>query len=156
MKQIKDFVSRFQTRISLDKSLIVKRRDRYFLLDDSLKRLISKDFFYAGTYLGKTKRGKFFPSFNLLRMIAEEKANKVIVDKKTEWLFICGRDIFKQGIIKLVGSKRKGDYALILNQHSECLGFGKILRSLDEEKEGVAVKNVSDIGDFLRREKQQV
>jgi len=154
MKQIKDFVSRFQTRISLDKNLIVKRRDRYFLLNDSLKRLISKDFFYAGTYLGKTKRGKFFPSFNLLRMIAEEKANKVIVDKNTEWLFICGRDIFKQGITEAMGSKRKGDYTLILNQHGECLGFGKILCNLDNAKGGVVIENISDIGDFLRREKQ--
>lgn len=153
MKQIKDFVSRFQTRISLDKNLIVKRRDRYFLLNDSLKRLISKDFFYAGTYLGKAKRGKLFPSFNLLRMITEEKANKVIVDKKTEWLFICGRDIFKQGIMKVTGSKRKGNYTLILNQHGECLGFGKILRNLDKAKDGVIIENISDIGDFLRREK---
>ena len=152
MKQIKDFVSRFQTRISLDKNLLVKRRDRYFLLDDSLKRLISKDFFYAGTYLGKTKRGKFFPSFNLLRMIAE-KANKVMVDKKTEWLFICGRDIFKQGITEVMGSKRKGDYTLILNQHGECLGFGRILCNPDKAKDGVVIENISDIGDFLRREK---
>jgi len=154
MKQIKDVVSRFQTRISLDKNLIVKRRNRYFLLNGGLKRLISKDFFYAGTYLGKAKRGKFFPSFNLLRMIAEEKANKVIVDKKTEWLFICGRDIFKQGITGMMGSKRKGDYTLILNQHGECLGFGKILCNLDKAKDGVVIENISDIGDFLRREKQ--
>jgi len=156
MKQIKDFVRQFDASISLDESLIVRKENRYFLLNEKLKKLITKDFFYVGTYLGKTKNGKFFPSFSLLEMIAERKANKIIVDKKTEWLFICGRDIFKQGIIKLVGSKRKGDYALILNQNGECLGFGKILRSLDEEKEGVAVKNVSDIGDFLRREKQQV
>ena len=154
MNRIKDFVSRFQTRISLDKNLLVRRRDRYFLLNDSLKRLISKDFFYAGTYLGKTKRGKFFPSFNLLRMIVGKKANEVIVGKKTEWLFICGRDIFKQGITEVMGSKRKGDYTLILNQQGECLGFGKILCNLDKAKDGVVIENISDIGDFLRREKQ--
>jgi len=154
MKQIKNFVSRFHIRISLDKNLIVKRQNRYFLLNDSLKRLILKDSFYVGTYLGKAKRGKFFPSFNLLRMIAGKKANKIIVDNKTEWLFICGRDIFKQGIMKVMGSKRKGDYTLILNQHNECLGFGKILCNLDKAKGGVIIENVSDIGDFLRREKQ--
>jgi len=154
MKQIKDFASRFQTRISLDKNLMVKRRNRYFLLNDDLRRLISTDFFYAGTYLGKTRRGKFFPSFNLLRMIARKKANKVIVDKKTEWLFICGRDIFKKGITGVISSKRKGDYTLILNQHGECLGFGKILCNLNKAKDGVVIKNISDIGDFLRREKQ--
>ncbi len=86
-------------------------------------------------------------------MIAEKKVNKIIVDSKTAWLFICGRDIFKQGILKVMGSKRKGDYTLILNQHDECLGFGRILRNLDEERGGTAVKNISDVGDFLRREK---
>jgi ribosome biogenesis protein Nip4 len=155
MKPLKDFVGQFGGSISLDESFIVKREGRYFLLNMSLKKLITKDFFYAGIYLGKIKDGKFFPSFSLLRMIAERKANKIIVDKKTEWLFICGRDIFKQGIIKAMGSKRKGAYALILNQHGECIGFGKILHALDKEKEGVAVKNISDIGDFLRREKQR-
>jgi len=152
MKPMKDFIGQFSASISLDESLIVKKENRYFLLNEKLKKLVTKDFFYPGTYLGKIKNGKYFPSFNMLRMIAEKKANKVIVDKKTEWLFICGRDVFKQGIIKVMGSKRKGDYTLILNQHGECLGFGKILRSLDEGKEGVAVKNISDIGDFLRRE----
>jgi ribosome biogenesis protein Nip4 len=152
MKPIKDFVSRFNAEISLDENLIAKKERRYFLLSQNLKKLIKNDFFYAGTYLGKTKKGKFFPSFILLEMVTEKKANKIIVDKKTEWLFICGRDVFKQGITKVIGSKRKGDYALILNQHGECLGFGKILCNLDEEKDIVAVKNISDIGDFLRRE----
>jgi ribosome biogenesis protein Nip4 len=153
MKQIKDFVRQFDGSISLDKSLIVRKENRYFLINEKLKRLITKDFFFAGTYLGKTKNGELFPSFNLLRMIAEKKTNKTIVDKKTAWLFICGRDIFKQGIIKVMGSKRKGDCTLILNQHGECLGFGRILHNLDEERGGAAVKNISDVGDFLRREK---
>ncbi|TET62483.1 hypothetical protein E3J49_08140 [Candidatus Bathyarchaeota archaeon] len=153
MKQIIDFVSRFQTRINLNRKLIMEKQSRYFLLNENLKRLTPKGFLYAGIYLGKTKNGRFFPSFNLLRMIAKNKASKTIVDKKTEWLFICGRDIFKQGITKVTGSKRKGDYTLILNQHGECLGFGKILYSLDKEQKGVVIKNILDIGDFLRREK---
>jgi ribosome biogenesis protein Nip4 len=152
MKPIKDFVRQFDASISLDESLIVKKENRYFLINEKLKKLITKDFFYVGTYLGKTKNGKFFPSFSLLMMIAERKANKIIVDKKTAWLFICGRDIFKQGIIKVMGSKKRGDYTLILNQHEECLGFGKIIHNLNGEKSGLAVKNISDIGDFLRRE----
>jgi len=153
MKPIKDFARQFGASISLDESLIVRKENRYFLVNEKLKRLITKDFFFAGTYLGKTRNGKFFPSFNLLSMIAEKEANKIIVDRKTEWLFICGRDIFKQGITKAMGSKRKGTYTLILNQHGECLGFGRILHNLDEEKSGATVKNISDVGDFLRREK---
>jgi len=155
MKPIKDFVSRFNASISLDQSLIVKKENRYFLLNENLKKLVAKDFFYAGTCLGKVKGSRFFPGFSLLRMIAERKANKIIIDKKTEWLFICGRDIFKQGIIRKIGSKKKGDYTIILNQHGECLGFGKILYNLDEAKGKVTIKNILDIGDFLRREKHQ-
>jgi ribosome biogenesis protein Nip4 len=154
IKPITDFVSRFNASISFDEKLIVKKENRYFLINQNLKKFITKDFFYAGIYLGKTKNDNFFPSFSLLKMIAERKANKIIVDKKTEWLFICGRDIFRQGIMKVIGPKKKGDYTLILNQYGECLGFGRILRNLDEMKEDVAVKNISDIGDFLRREKQ--
>jgi ribosome biogenesis protein Nip4 len=152
MKPLKDFVNQFGGSISLDESLMIKKKNRYFLLNEGLKKLVTKDFFYAGTYLGKIKNGKFFPSFSLLRMIAERKANKIIVDKKTEWLFICGRDIFKQGIIKVMDLKKRGEYTLILNQHEECLGFGKIIHNLNGEKNELAVKNISDIGDFLRRE----
>ena len=155
MKKINDFVSRVGAKINLDKDLTVKNQNRCFLLNKNLKRLISKDFFCAGVYLGKTKSGRFFPSFNLLTMVAEGKSNKIVVDEKTEWLFICGRDVFKQGIINVKGSKRKGDYTLIINRHGECLGFGKILCNLDREIERVVVKNISDIGDFLRREKHQ-
>jgi len=89
-------------------------------------------------------------------MIAERKANKLVIDKKTAWLFICGRDIFQQGILE-GNNLKKGDYTLILNEHNECLGFGKIMHNLrgapDAKK--VAVKNILDIGDFLRREKRQ-
>jgi ribosome biogenesis protein Nip4 len=133
----------------------VKKENRYYLLNENLKSLITENFFYAGTYLGKIRNDNFFPSFTLLRMISEQKANKIIVDDKTAWLFICGRDIFKDGILEADGSKRKGDYTLVLNQHRECLGFGRILRSLEEERKCVAIKNILDIGDFLRRERQR-
>lgn len=116
---------------------------------------MSKDFFCAGIYLGKTVGGRLFPSFELLRLLAEKKANSTIVDKKTEWLFICGRDIFKQGIINTVGSGRKGEHVLVLNYHAECLGYGIIVTDLDKIERGLAVENVLDIGDFLRREKEE-
>jgi ribosome biogenesis protein Nip4 len=153
IKPISDFVSHFGTKITLDETLIVKEQGRYFLLTENLKQLASKGFFYAGTYLGKAKDGKFFPSFTLLGIIAQKEANKIVVDKKTEWLFICGRDVFKQGITKATGSTKKNDCALVLNSYGECLGFGKILHNLDGKRGGLAVENILDIGDFLRREK---
>ena len=156
MKLVTDFVRRFGTTVSLDEKFILKKTSRYFLLNEKLKSLVSNDFFYAGTYLGKVRGKIFFPSFNLLAMIAERKeANKVMVDNKAEWLFICGRDIFRRGIKKVMGAKNKGEFTLVLNSSGECLGFGKIALNLDEEQseQKVAVKNISDIGDFLRRER---
>jgi ribosome biogenesis protein Nip4 len=154
IKPIDDFVNLFGASVSLDESLIVQKSGRYFLLSASLKKLALKNFFYAGTYLGKVKNGRFLPGFDLLRMIAENNANKVVVNKKTEWLFICGRDVFKRGIVKIIGPARKGDHVLVLNSYDECLGFGRIVSDLSSEEESVAIKNISDIGDFLRREER--
>ena len=157
-ERIRDFVKRFGTDIELDYDLIVKTRNKYFLINENLRKMIMNDYFYAGVYLGKSEKNKFSPSFNLLSMITLKEANKTIVDKKTEWLFICGRDIFKKGIVKMLGSKRKNDYTLIVNKYGECLGFGRMLCDLDFggrslKNEGVVIKNILDLGDFLRREK---
>lgn len=110
------------------------------------------NFYYAGLYLGKLKNGKFFPSFNLLTLFLRVSANKIVVDSKTAWLFTCGRDVFGIGVVKVMGSKQKGDSTLVLNEYSECLGFGKIISNFDLSEDKVVVQNVLDIGDFLRRE----
>lgn len=88
-------------------------------------------------------------------MIAEGQANKTVVNEKTAWLFICGRDVFKQGIKQMIGLKNKGHYTLVMNQNDQCLGFGKILCTIERAKDEtkVIVKNISNIGDFLKREK---
>ena len=152
MKPIMDFAFQLGAKIALNADFTVKKGGRYFLLNENLNKFIQKDFYYAGTYLGKIKDGKFFPSFILLSMLARGKANKIVVNKKAAWLFICGRDIFRKGILSAHGSQRKGDHTLVLNEYGECLGFGKILQSLDSEGAQVVIKNISDIGDFLRRE----
>ena len=154
MKAIRKFAVQLGAKFSLTADLTVNRAGRYFLLNEALLGVARKDFYYAGTYLGKVKNGKFFPSFNLLAMLAEGEANKIIVEKKAAWLFICGRDIFRTGILAVRGSRRKGDHALVLNEFGECLGFGRIVSDLGvaAKKGEVAVKNISDVGDFLRRE----
>lgn len=151
---IDDFVSRFATEIAIDRTLLVENSGRVFLLTENLKKYTSKGFYYAGTYLGRIKSGRFFPSFNLLNMITEKKGNSIVVDKKTAWLFVCGRDVFKKGITTVSGSPRKGDYVLVLNTYNECLGFGRLLSDLEGKRENVVLENLLDIGDFLRRERR--
>jgi len=156
MAEINDFVAQFNASIPLDASQIVRHRNRYYILSKTLKQHAPKGFFYAGAYLGAVKGASFFPSFLFLAMIANSKANKLVLDQKTTWLFICGRDVFQRGILQ-ENNLKKGDYTLVLNEHNECLGFGKIMHNLrgvpDANK--VAVKNILDLGDFLRREKRK-
>jgi ribosome biogenesis protein Nip4 len=151
MRPIEAFVSQFGRKVAFNNQFIVEKAQRFYLLNPQLKRL-SGNFYYAGLYLGKVKNGVFFPSFNLLNMLVDVAMNKVVVDQKAAWLFICGRDIFASGIVKVIGSKRKGNATLVLNAFGECLGFGRLTGDLGVAPEKVAVKNVFDVGDFLRRE----
>ena len=152
MRPYEVFAFRFGSGIAFNSEIVIEKSQRYYLLNPRLKKLLQLDYYYAGLYLGKVNNGMFFPSFNLLNMLVVVSANKIIVDQKAAWLFICGRDVFRVGIVKVMGSKRKGDATLVLNEFGECLGFGKILDDLGDSNERVAVKNVLDVGDFLRRE----
>jgi ribosome biogenesis protein Nip4 len=151
-KPIINFALKLKAKLTLDPDLVVETGGRYFLLNKNLKANASRSFFYAGRYLGKVKGEKFFPSFNLLAILSETAANKVEVDEKAAWLFICGRDIFGLGIVSVQGSHQEGDFTLIVNEFGECLGFGKIIGNLSSRNKEVVLRNVSDVGDFLRRE----
>jgi ribosome biogenesis protein Nip4 len=153
MKPLMDFALKLNARLTLDPNLIVETGGRYFLLNKKLKGIAPRSFFYVGRYLGNVKNGKFSPSFNLLAILAKSEAHKVVLNEKASWLFICGRDIFGEGIISAQGSRRKGTLTLILNEFGECLGFGKIVNDLDAKDTTVVVENIADIGDFLRRER---
>lgn len=153
MNPIATFVSQFGAKITLNPNLIVEKNQRYYLMNNHLKKLAQGDFYHAGLYLGKVKNNMFFPSFNLLNMLMDVALNKIVLDRKAAWLFICGRDVFRTGILRVYGSKRKGASTLVLNEFGECLGFGKITSSLDEAESKVVVRNILDVGDFLRREK---
>jgi ribosome biogenesis protein Nip4 len=153
MKPVAVFASQFGAKITLNPELIIEKGQRYYLLNPRVRKLMRSDFVYAGLYLGKVKNGVFFPSFNLLNMLASAAANKVILDRKAAWLFICGRDIMRKGITKVYGAQQKGEFTLIMNEFGECLGFGQIVEHLSNMENKVAIKNILDIGDFLRRER---
>ncbi|MFB3888325.1 MAG: hypothetical protein ACE14S_02470 [Candidatus Bathyarchaeia archaeon] len=154
MKQIEAFAAQFGAKIALNPEFLVERASRFYLLNLRLKEIARGDFYYAGLYLGKVKRGVFFPSFNLLQMLANAAANKVVLNQKAAWLFICGRDVFRKGIAKAHGAASKGKHTLVLNEFGECLGFGRITKDFDKAAEDdVVVRNVLDVGDFVRRER---
>ena len=154
-KAITTFASQLGVHIGLNLDLVCEKNGRYYLVNHALKQLTQSDFFYVGVFLGKVKDGKFFPSFNLLAMLAKKDAMRVVVDTKAAWLFICGRDILRNSILRIHGSGKINTNTLVINEFGECLGFGRIIGKLysKEDSNEIAIRNVSDIGDFLRRER---
>ena len=156
MRPYEVFASRFGNQISFNKELIVEKNQRFYLFNPRLKKDVQYDFYYAGLYLGKIgKNGGFFPSFNLLNMLVDAVANKIVIDQKASWLFICGRDVMRKSIIRVQGPGKKDTNTLVFNECGECLGFGRIVEKLRDSANNnvISVRNVLDIGDFLRRER---
>ncbi len=154
-KAVTNFASTFGIEIAFNPDLTVEKNGRFYLLNAALKPMVRQDFFYVGVFLGKAKEGKFFPSFNLLSILAKKDANRIVLDKKAAWLFICGRDVLAKSVVRVLGSAKRNTNVLVLNEFGECLGFGRIVGNLSggAGKDEIAVRNVSDIGDFLRRER---
>ncbi len=154
-KAITNFAAQFGVEVAINPESVIEKSGRYFLVNAALKPFLARDYYYAGTYLGKVKGGKFFPSFNLLGMLSKNEAGRIVVDAKAAWLFICGRDVLGKSILRFYGSGKKNTNVLVLNEFGECLGFGRTIENLSSlsVKNDIAVKNVSDIGDFLRRER---
>ncbi|MGE5574921.1 MAG: hypothetical protein ACM3UL_02185 [Ignavibacteria bacterium] len=154
-KPITNFAVQLGVQIALNTDLMVEKNGRFYLVNPVLNSIVRQDFFYAGIYLGKAKEGKFFPSFNLLGMLAKKGANRVVLGRKAAWLFICGRDVLGKSIVRVWGPGKKNTNTLVVNEFGECLGFGRIVGNLSGKGEDgqIVVRNVLDVGDFLRRER---
>lgn len=102
---------------------------------------------YTGTYLGQNRQ-RFEPSSILLQMLSDEPStHKVYVDRDTAWLFVVGKDVFDENIVDRTAGVRLGGYCLVMFGE-ECIGYGRYETSRDLR----VVKNLYDVGDFLRRE----
>ncbi|MFW5746633.1 MAG: hypothetical protein ACOCWQ_03750 [Nanoarchaeota archaeon] len=97
----------------------------------------------AGIYAGRIKKKQFSPSLALVDALAAESDARICVDEKAGWLFICGRDLFRDSLPS--HGLSKGARVFIVNKHDDVLGYGMI-----DEQGGV--QNMLDKGDYLRRE----
>jgi ribosome biogenesis protein Nip4 len=111
------------------------------------------DVFGAGVYLGEEKQ-RLEPSAALLEIISSKtKGHKVVVDERAAWLFLCGRDILDKGVVRAAEPTR-GGYLLVQDERDENLGYGRDPTPRDRKRgHDMAVKNLLDRGNFLRRER---
>ncbi|MCC7574707.1 hypothetical protein KO361_03895 [Candidatus Woesearchaeota archaeon] len=142
-KDLDEFVSFFVNDFSYK---YVKVGKNYFLVNSFSDSFSDNNLssFMIGSPLGKDN--KFFePSLFLLELLSKDSRNKVFINDQAEWLFLCGRDVFLDNVVK---NQSSGDVFLVQNSKDENLGLG--FKTKINGK--VMVKNLFDRGDFLRRE----
>jgi ribosome biogenesis protein Nip4 len=102
---------------------------------------------YNGFYLGQNKRW-FEPSSLLLQKLAGETGTrKVYVGREAAWLFVVGKDVFEENVDSFSESVKLGKYCLVMFE-GDCIGYGRYETSGNRK----VIKNMFDLGDFLRRE----
>jgi ribosome biogenesis protein Nip4 len=150
MRSLNEFLTAIGAEHGYDEEKLLKINTKRFSVGEELGNFVldRRQLVYAGRYLGKTKR-EFLPSSILLEKLSRvEGLNRVHVDAETAWLFVCGRDIFGENVRSAEGEFADGNAFLVMFGGS-CLGYGVV-----EPYEGrLILRNVLDIGDFLRRER---
>jgi ribosome biogenesis protein Nip4 len=139
----------FTKKFTEEKIDYAKEGSKYYFAGDEAAVLSSKikGTLSAGLPLGETKNGVFKPSVYLLEILSKKTENKVFVNDKAEWLFLCGRDVLPEGVKK---NNSTADVFLIQNEKDENLGLGRNMSHSGKK----FIKNVLDRGDFLRRERR--
>lgn len=140
-------VDRFTKQFTGEKvSDVIQLQRNFFQVTEDLLRVkekIGREPFAMGTFLGSEK--PFHPSSALLDWLGERTNKFIVVDKKAEWLFLCGRDMFANSILK---QETDPGLVLVKNQVGEVLGYGELTKNRK-----IPLKNIMDKGDFLRRER---
>lgn len=147
----KIFLNKFNYEI--DNKRLLKLSNNYFLVNEKLRETISKNKEKpksAGIFLGTEKNKVFKPSLALMSLISDNTDKKIFIDKKSEWLFLCKRDIMGQSILK---TNDKNGIVLVQDKEDNNLGIAKVI-SKKPEKDKIYANNILDLGDYLRREKK--
>jgi ribosome biogenesis protein Nip4 len=149
VKELKDFLEVIHSTYEPEGEQLNLNNKRFTIRPEVRVHIYDKSrLVYAGKLLGRTK-GEFIPSASLLRELGRLNGpNKIWVDDKVGWLFVCGRDIFEDSIERSEGEFEEGFYFLVMIE-DDCLGYGKVETSNGRKM----LKNIVDLGDFLRRER---
>ena len=145
-KSWKDFCTKFEVSEGNGNRVITlsnKKIQKYIVHSDTKKTISSIDRTaeHAGIPLGEENKKGFKPSLWALDMAFETKKHKTMqLDKKSAWLFLCGRDIFASSL----DEKPEKGFIFPVNEKEENLGIGYF--------DGKMILNLLDKGDFLRRE----
>lgn len=137
---IQKYVERFTKKRILPE--FVKIGNEYYIPPAAPMKEVGDPFIFGAT-LGFERGQRYIPSVLLLEMMAPH-SKQVVLNEKGAWLLICGRDVFKQSIVKTKGNPKDGDHVVLINEGGEAIGTGKM--------KAKGVMREYDIGELIRRE----
>ena len=142
----KKFIGQFTSEDIAD----VRRVGRNFFQAEerlwNIKSGVNRDVFSVGTFLGEEKKG-FNPSPALIELLSkfpDTQGKKVFVNNKAEWMFLCGRNVLGDSIVKNPSNLSSG-LVFVQNERDENLGYG-----LFKKEDTLIIKHILDKGKYLR------
>jgi ribosome biogenesis protein Nip4 len=147
------FVSQF-TDDELDESMVLRSGRNFFYADKRLidiKNSVKQDVFSLGIFLGEEKN-HFEPSpacIDIISKMPGAQKRKIFINKKAEWLFLCGRAVLEQSIAKNPNNLGEGS-VLVQNEQDENLGYG----FFKQEGKDLVIRNILDKGKYLRMDER--
>ncbi|MBI4144968.1 hypothetical protein HY493_02075 [Candidatus Woesearchaeota archaeon] len=142
------FIDRFTDEEFIREDDAYQLGDEWYLVPQQLFKLgkdLPRQPVFVGAFLGRKRNDYVVPGVALLDLLARSrKTKKVFVTDKAAWLFVCKKNVITASITKTENDPQPGDWVLVM-LNDECLGFGEFQKD--------DVKNMFDIGDFLRRER---
>ena len=148
MNLCEEFISLYTNKFPFKE--IIRQGRQYYLSTKKQQEILNalpEQAQSFGLFLGEKTAQGFKPSPGLLELIAKNTTKIITIEEKAAWLFVCGRDIFKENIMN-EQSDLLSKQVIVQNEKGEVLGCAK------RSKQGrVAYKNILDIGIYLRQEK---
>lgn len=141
-------LQKYTKQITSKQIKYTKEKNKYYETNKELLDTISKTKqkpVRHGLLLGTETSTKFKPTLYLIDKLSKTSKNKIYINKKAEWLFICGRDVFSENVIKNKSNKKM---FFVQNEEDENLGLG----IQDTVKGKKIIKNIRDKGKYLRNE----
>lgn len=112
----------------------------------NIKNGVDRDIYAIGKFMGEEKMG-FSPSPALIDLISrfpDAQSKKVFVNKKAEWMFLCGRNVLSDSVTRNPNDLSEG-LVLVQNEQDENLGYGQF-----KKEDTLIIKHILDKGRYLR------
>ncbi|MHA1587042.1 MAG: NIP7 pre-PUA domain-containing protein [Candidatus Heimdallarchaeota archaeon] len=111
-----------------------------------------------GLGIGEIKNKNLLLTLSGGYFISPHTDKKAIITLEAEQLFLYMRDIYCKSVISIKEGLSKGDKVLVVNTSTDYLGLGKILLPISDfgdpkKRDEVALKNIMDLGWYLRKGK---